>query len=92
MTIADIKGEMGLPTLTMQICKDEQGVPTGWVRHWDNAQRIAVAMEQTLMDKIVKNPGLNTLISNVTKKTAESTGKDYVNCVVFEAKDIVGVL
>lgn len=54
MTITEIKSQLGISTLQLNTAtKDDK--PTEWMRHWDNANRMAVSIHKELVAELKAN-------------------------------------
>lgn len=61
MLLSEIKTQIGINSLQLNTAKTEGGVPTQWVRHWDNENRVAVSLHKELLAEIQSDPTISTL-------------------------------
>lgn len=69
MNLAQIKTELGIPSLELNTATDTEGNKTAWMRHWDNTRRISVSIHSDLVNELKSNPkttglGLQTEVRN----------------------------
>jgi hypothetical protein len=85
MTLTEIKTKLGIVRLSMNPGEDVKGVPSCWVRHWENDTRTSVYMHEDTA-KLLKedvNDSINTLGLNTETLVAESTKEAYTSiCIV----------
>lgn len=96
MTIAQVKEKLHQVSLDFSQCFDENDVPTEWIRHWDNTNRISVVMKQVTADLIKENKERNDLslftetkisedksvMDEVKNEMVKVKGSEYLNCVI----------
>lgn len=63
--LAEIKKELGVEVINLNTVITESGEKTPWLKHWDNANRIAILIHKDTLalitaDKSLSNLGLNT--------------------------------
>lgn len=61
MNITEIKSALKTSTLNLNTANDIAGLPTSWMRHWDNDARVAVSIHKELIAEIKANPAISTL-------------------------------
>lgn len=85
MTINEIKIKTGQTTLMLvrQMEQEHPEVPTVWLSHWDNDNRIRVTMHDDVLKTIKANPERADLAlkSEIVPATAER--KEYKRFVVI---------
>ena len=60
-TIAQIKAQFNILSLSLNTAKDIDGNPTDWMRHWDNENRIAISLHKELVAEIKADSEINSL-------------------------------
>lgn len=86
-TIAEIKTQLGYAVLNLNTTNDKDNQPTEWMRHWDNANRVAVSLHKDTLAKIKANPSMpNLAIQEETKSAAQGDYKAIRIVAVAEAE------
>ena len=67
MDLNAIKQQLGYSQLNLNTANDATGVPTQWLRHWDNANRVAVSIHKELVEKIQAGTAGDLAIQTETK-------------------------
>ena len=77
MTLNEIKAQLGVEVLHLNIAKDMDGNSTEWYRFWDNATRKDVSIHEDLVSELKSNPHKSTLYlqDNGVKISAASDKK-----------------
>lgn len=60
-TITQVKEKIGIQVLELEKSVDEQGVYSGWLRHWDNDKRVSVSIHEDLAKELKANPNIKSL-------------------------------
>lgn len=66
--LAEVKKELGIEVLGLNVVTTESGEQTAWYKHWDNSNRVAVLVHKDTLAKIKAEPGLATLGLNTQMK------------------------
>ena len=70
--LAEIKGKLGVQSISLNQVVTEAGEKTPWFKHWDNDNRVAILVHQDTLNQIKADAGLNTLgINTQTKQGAQ---------------------
>ena len=77
MLLQEVKDQLGVSTLNLNVAKDKDNKPTSWLRAWDNDNRVAVSLHQETFDKLKAD----STISTVGLQTETRTGAkgDYTS-------------
>ena len=85
MNISEVKEKVGISQFQLNVSTDASGEPTvdketgvigGWLRHWDNDNRVAVSIAKELMLEIKEDPTIGTL--GIQKEIRSAELGDYV--------------
>lgn len=102
MNITDVKTQIGKENNTVinhlvmvqQFKLDDSGketeIPSEWVSHWDNDNRIRVTMHQDVFNKIKANPTDAGLALKKEVVPAKEGREAYTRYVVITPQNIVG--
>lgn len=66
--LAEIKRELGVETINLNTVVTESGDKTPWLKHWDNANRVAILVHKDTLALINANNSLSTLGLNTQTK------------------------
>lgn len=66
--LAEIKRELGVETINLNTVVTESGEKTPWLKHWDNANRVAILVHKDTLALITANNSLSTLGVNTQTK------------------------
>jgi len=66
--LAEIKRELGVETINLNTVVTESGEKTTWLKHWDNANRVAILVHKDTLALITADNSLNTLGVNTQTK------------------------
>lgn len=77
MNIQEIKLELGIATLNLNIANDKDNKPTPWFRHWDNDNRVAVSIHKETFTKIKADPTISTI--GLQTETREGSKGEYIS-------------
>jgi hypothetical protein len=66
--LAEIKRELGVETINLNTVVTESGEKTPWLKHWDNANRVAILVHKDILALITANNSLSTLGVNTQTK------------------------
>lgn len=88
MNIQDLKNSIGLPSLELERCLDEQDQPTQWLRHWDNENRIAVVMHEEVAQGIKQDPMRTDLVMKKADVASKTSGELYTSIIVAIKKNV----
>jgi hypothetical protein len=86
--LAEIKRELGVEVINLNTVVTESGEKTPWLKHWDNANRIAILVHKDTLALITANNSLSTLgINTQTKVGAQG---EYVakTIVIYNPAEI----
>ena len=75
MNLAQVKTELGIPTLQLNTATDAAGNKTAWMRHWDNDNRRAVSIHKDLVEELKANPAIDSLA--IQEDTRTGAKGDY---------------
>lgn len=75
MNIQQIKSELSIPSLQLNVSLDADRKPTEWLRHWENDSRTAVSLHKDTFQKIKENPAMDNL--GLQKGTGEAEQGKY---------------
>jgi hypothetical protein len=83
MTLAQVKTQLGVAAFNLGRCKDEQGNPTKFLRHWDAKNRFALVIHEELLAHIKVTPAETKLALKwkqaETKERYEADGVTLAN-------------
>jgi hypothetical protein len=82
MTIQEIKAELGVSSLELNIFKAEDGTVTDWYRQWKNEDRKAILMHADVLKKVQDNPEFTGL---AIKSSSKETDKGPMTTAVIVA-------
>jgi hypothetical protein len=89
-TIAAIKIQLGIETLSLNTALDKDNKPTEWMRHWDNDNRVAVSLHKDTLAKIKANPSMSNLVlQSETRTAAQGEYKALRIVAVKEAEEVL---
>ena len=54
--LAEIKGKLGVQSISLNQVVTEAGEKTAWFKHWDNDNRVAILVHQDTMIRTVYKP------------------------------------
>lgn len=77
-TLAQIKSQLGTTSFNFGRCKDEQGNPTKFLRHWDAKNRYALVIHEELLAHIKATPN-ETKLATKWKEAATKERLDDQN-------------
>jgi len=66
--LSEVKRELGVEVLGLNVVVTESGEKTAWYKHWDNSNRVAVLVHKDTLAKIKTEPTLATLGLNTQVK------------------------
>jgi hypothetical protein len=61
MNLSEIKNTINIQTLNLNISQDANKVDTSWLRHWDNANRVAVSIHMDTYTALKNDSTISTL-------------------------------
>lgn len=94
MNITQIKTAIGQPVLTMvrqlelKANPNDKDVPTKWVSHWDNINRIRVSMHEDVFNQIKADPNFGGLAVKPPVVHTPEGKQPYTMYVVITPKNI----
>ena len=84
--LAEIKGKLGVQSISLNQVITEAGEKTAWFKHWDNDNRVAILVHEDTLKQIKADAGLNTLgINTQTKQGAQGEYQAITICNYKEA-------
>ena len=83
MNLAQVKTELGIPTLQLNTATDAAGNKTAWMRHWDNENRVAISLHKDLIAEIKANPAIDSLGTQVETRTGSQGEYQAVRIVKY---------
>jgi hypothetical protein len=79
MTLTQIKQQLSITGINFSRCKDKDGQPTEFLRHWDAKQRFSLVAHQDVVARIKADSNCNKLAlkweQRVTKEVADANGE-----------------
>lgn len=86
--LAEIKRELGVETINLNTVVTESGEKTPWLKHWDNANRVAILVHKDTLALITANNSLSTL--GVNTQTKVGAQGEYVakTIVIYNPAEI----
>jgi hypothetical protein len=70
--LAEIKRELGVEVINLNTVTTESGEKTPWLKHWDNANRVAILVHKDTLALITADNSLSTLgLNTQTKQGAQ---------------------
>lgn len=88
MTIEQIKSELGYSTLNLNTSNDSNGVPTEWMRHWDNEARVAVSLHKELIAQLQADPSISDLAIQSELRDAPQGQYTAKRIVKYKASEV----
>ena len=94
--ITEIKTKLGIATLNLNYATDKatgqraveaDGKPTGWLRHWDNDNRVAVSIHEDTVAKIKAGQAETLGLQTETKSGSQGEYTAH-RIVLFSAPDM----
>ena len=52
--LAEIKGKLGVQSLSLNQVVTEAGEKTAWFKHWDNDNRVAILVHEDTLNKYLR--------------------------------------
>jgi len=86
--LAEIKRELGVEVINLNTVVTESGDKTPWLKHWDNANRVAILVHKDTLALITADKSISTLgLNTQTKQGAQG---DYVakTIVIYNPAEI----
>jgi hypothetical protein len=77
MDIQEIKKQLGVANLNLNFSQDKDGNPTQWLRHWDDANRVAISLHKDTFEAIVKDGATTLGIQTETRISTSEDPKEY---------------
>jgi len=66
--LSEVKRELGVEVLGLNVVITESGEKTAWYKHWDNSNRVAVLVHKDTLALIKADPSLASLGLNTQVK------------------------
>ena len=85
--LVEIKKQLGVEVINLNTVITEGGDKTPWLKHWDNANRVAILVHKDTLALIQSNNSLNTLgINTQVKQGAQGEYVAKTICIYAEAE------
>ncbi len=78
-TLAQIKADLGVTALNFSRCKNQDGTPSEFLRHWDAKRRFSFVAHQDVIAKIKANPDTNKLATKWEPRETQEHKDDKGN-------------
>ena len=66
--LSEVKRDLGVEVLNLNVVVTDKGEKTAWYKHWDNSNRIAILVHKDTLALIKAQPTMSTLGLNTQKK------------------------
>ena len=88
MDIIQVKGKLGVTSLTLAPAKAKDGTATDWMRNWDNDSRVQISVHNDVVTKI--KAGCMTLGVKSETKVSTTSQLPYMSHIIVAYADTEG--
>jgi RNA-directed DNA polymerase len=88
ITLLELKAILEIPTLNFSTIKNDQGLDTIFMKHWDEKRRVAIVLKKDLVIKLKVNMDLEIVVEEAIKKGKEG---EYLMVFINEYRKSVTI-